>query len=279
MFQEEDKVLFSKHHNRMFMMDLRWENDGKPKPIVLFVHGFKGFKDWGPFNLIAEIFAKSGFCFAKVNLSHNGTTIQNQEDFEDLEAFGQNNFSIELDDLQLALDYLSTRKNLNWLSDEIYLIGHSRGGGLALVKTSEDSRVKKLATWAAVSDFFNLLGKEELHDWQHHGVRHIWNGRTKQDMPQYFQIYEDLLANKDRLDILKASEKIKTPTLIVHGTADETVSPDSAREIASRNHNSQLLFVENSGHTFEGKHPFREKELPGSLKLVVDNTISFFKKM
>ena len=47
MFQEEDKVLFSKHHNRMFMMDLRWENDGKPKPIVLFVHGFKGFKDWG----------------------------------------------------------------------------------------------------------------------------------------------------------------------------------------------------------------------------------------
>ncbi len=97
--------------------------------------------------MIADIFAKSGFCFAKVNLSHNGTTIQQQEDFEDLEAFGQNNFSIELDDLQLALDYLSTRKNPNWISDEIYLIGHSRGGGLALVKTSEDSRVKKLATW------------------------------------------------------------------------------------------------------------------------------------
>ena len=29
---------------------------GQPKPVVVFVHGFKGFKDWGHFNVLADYF-------------------------------------------------------------------------------------------------------------------------------------------------------------------------------------------------------------------------------
>ena len=31
--------------------------------VILFSHGFKGFKDWGPFNEIANFFALNGYVF------------------------------------------------------------------------------------------------------------------------------------------------------------------------------------------------------------------------
>ena len=58
-------------------------------PLIIFCHGYKGFKDWGAWNLMAEAFAKIGFCFIKFNFSHNGGTIEQPIDFPDLEAFWQ----------------------------------------------------------------------------------------------------------------------------------------------------------------------------------------------
>lgn len=72
----------------------------KPKPVIIFCHGYKGFKDWGAWNLVAKAFAKAGFFFLKFNFSHNGGTIEDPIDFPDLEAFAQNNFSKELEDLE-----------------------------------------------------------------------------------------------------------------------------------------------------------------------------------
>ncbi|MES2730386.1 MAG: hypothetical protein V4714_01515 [Bacteroidota bacterium] len=129
-----DLVLASVHHQRLFGVDATFTNDSKRKPVVIFIHGFKGFKDWGHFNLIADAFAQADMVFIKLNLSHNGTALDFPEDFADLEAFGHNNFSIELDDVGVLIDYLfsancvipSTEIDLQ----RLYLIGHSRGGGV-----------------------------------------------------------------------------------------------------------------------------------------------------
>ena len=93
-------------HGRRFAADATYEATGYPKPVVIFVHGFKGFKDWGHFPLVAEFFAREGFVCVKLNLSHNGVLIDGTGDLEDLDAFGRNNFSIELDDLGQLIDAL-----------------------------------------------------------------------------------------------------------------------------------------------------------------------------
>ena len=49
--------------------------------LVVFCHGFKGFKDWGAWHLVAEKFAQDGFIFLKFNFSHNGI---GQEDLQSL---------------------------------------------------------------------------------------------------------------------------------------------------------------------------------------------------
>jgi len=38
----------------------------------VYVHGFKGFKDWGFVPYIGETFASKGFAFLTFNFSHNG---------------------------------------------------------------------------------------------------------------------------------------------------------------------------------------------------------------
>ena len=66
-------IIPSSHHEKAITADYRFlESQPKKKALILFVHGFKGFKDWGVFNLMANAFAEKDFIFLKINLSHNG---------------------------------------------------------------------------------------------------------------------------------------------------------------------------------------------------------------
>ena len=91
--------------NRKFLLDVFYLQNGEKKPVVIFCHGFKGFKDWGHFNLVGERFAEEGCVFVKFNFSHNGTTPEDPLNFTDLKAFGNNNFSKELEDLAFPYVY------------------------------------------------------------------------------------------------------------------------------------------------------------------------------
>ena len=62
-------VIKSSYHNKEILYDVRYQPDGRPKVPVIFIHGFKGFKDWGTFNILSEYFAGKGFVFVKFNFS------------------------------------------------------------------------------------------------------------------------------------------------------------------------------------------------------------------
>ena len=69
---------------RGMLMDITYDTRHKDAPVVIFAHGFKGFKDWGTHNLVANYFAEHGFRYLKFNFSHNGTTADKPIDFVDL---------------------------------------------------------------------------------------------------------------------------------------------------------------------------------------------------
>jgi uncharacterized protein len=167
------------------LLDLFYKPTGQPKPVVIFSHGFKGFKDWGHFDLVAEAFAGEDLAFIKFNFSHNGTTPEDPLNFGDLGAFGKNNYIIELQDLKLVMDWVHENKVLHEELDprRIYLLGHSRGGGISILKAGEDQRVKKLCTWASVSTLVNRNKKKTIDTWKREGVVYAHNARTGQQMP------------------------------------------------------------------------------------------------
>ncbi|NEM98368.1 alpha/beta hydrolase family protein [Pontibacter burrus] len=269
-------------HGRPFTADAVYVPSGEPKPVVIFTHGFKGFKDWGHFNLLAKYFAEQGFMFIKFNFAYNGTTIEDYSDVHDLEAFGNNNFCLELDDLKALIDLVHNveeplpYKEMN--AKQLYLIGHSRGGGSVILKAAEDTRVKAVATWAAVNKFDQRWDELEVDKWKNEGVQWITNARTGQKMPMYYQIMENYLANKQRLEIPKVIKDMKQPLLILHGEEDETLPVLMAHDLKSWKPDAEMHLLPGADHSFGGKHPYEANELPEAARRAADLSIEFFRK-
>lgn len=252
------------------------------KPLVIFCHGYKGFKDWGSWDLVAAYFSKAEIFFVKFNFSHNGGTVDNPIDFPDLEAFAENNYSKELDDLDAMINLLSSENfeyhnHIN--TQDITVVGHSRGGGISIIKTSEDKRITRLVTWASVSSFGKRTSTTgDLVQWRKDGVKYVLNGRTKQQMPHNYQFYEDFKANEKRFDIASAIKRIEVPMLIIHAIDDSSVTFDEAKALNSWKPESELVGIRDSNHVFGAQHPWTQSQLPQALQLVVDKTIAFIKK-
>lgn len=266
------------HHHRPILTDCFYKENGRAKDLVIFAHGYKGFKDWGCWNLIAKKFAQQNFFFVKFNFSHNGGTASQPIDFPDLEAFAENNYTKELDDLQVVIDFIFKNKQFH---DEInfekmVLIGHSRGGGICCIKAAEEPRISKLVTWAGVCDFGKRTATVgNLSEWKRTGVKYVLNGRTKQQMPHNYQFYENFIANQDRLTIKKAVKRLEVPYLIVHGDADTSVSIEEGRSLERWSSLAELAIIEDGDHVFGARHPWLETELAKPLQNVVEKTINF----
>ena len=227
-------IIVEGKHNKPILVDVFYKADDLPKPTVIFCHGYKGFKDWGAWNIMAETFAKFGFCFVKFNFSHNGGTVEQPIDFPDLEAFGNNNYTKELDDLETVIDWVCENPTLktNTNSSKITLLGHSRGGGIVSIKADEDSRVKNIISLAGVSNYKERFSSGHLlEQWKLEGVMFVENGRTKQQMPHYFQYFENFIAHENRLTIQRAVSNLKIPHLIIHGSDDTSVSVEEAKAL------------------------------------------------
>lgn len=257
--------------------------------VIIFSHGFKGFKDWGPFNEMAKFFAKSGYTFVKFNFSHNGTTINDSKNFVDLEAFGNNNFSKELYDLGCVIDwvynsfklnhqeYFFSSKDNQLQNPKVYLLGHSRGGSISILKSSLDKRISSVVSWASPSDLLSkILFNETINKWKKNNVTYIYNSRTKQNMPLYYQFVEDCSRNRENLDIRLALKKIKIPHLQIHGDLDTTVLVQSAHDMKSWNVSTNLHIIKDADHVFNVSHPYNSKEFPKHLEEALFTTLSFF---
>jgi pimeloyl-ACP methyl ester carboxylesterase len=247
-------------------------------PCLIYLHGFKGFKDWGFVPHAGEFFARNGFSFLAFNFSHNGIGADMQS-FTELEAFKQNTFSLEVEESMEIIHLLAHTDFFGrYLNHSLGLIGHSRGGGLALLSASENRDVKATCTWSAVSRF-DRFSKEDRANWRQQGYREVVNSRTG----QVFQMGLDMLNDiekkgKTKLNILEAVRKLAKPLLIVHGEKDETVPYFEAEElnIFADPMQTKLQLIPQTGHTYGTKHPF-EGSNP-SFDMVLETTLDFFRK-
>lgn len=254
-------------------IDYRYIASDIPIIPVIYVHGYKGFKDWGANNLLADAFAKKNFLFLKFNFSHNGVSSDHLQDFVDLVAFGNNNYLIELKELSLVIDWLEgTHLPIDF--SQLSIIGHSRGGGIALLGTARDQRIKKTITWASVSDFSTRFPLDNSQ-WKSSGVYHVYNSRTKQMMPLYYQFYESFVDNKEILDLPTQCKNINQEVLIVHGEQDQAVSFSEAEFLNQIIPFSFLHLIKNTGHTFGASHPYKFSHIPWGLKIAMDVSVKF----
>jgi pimeloyl-ACP methyl ester carboxylesterase len=200
-------------------------------------------------------------------------------EFTELEKFKNNTFSLEVEEAREVFEKYRKGKLFGARPGvKMGVLGHSRGGGVALVAFCNHSDVKGICTWAAVSNFARYP-KAVIDKWREDGVLEIKNARTGQILHLGWQIHEDLMAHQDgKLNIRNAVERCEKPICIIHGENDEAVSSDDARSIFewAENAKAELHLIPDAGHTFGARHPFEETN--PHLEDVIQHTLSFFKQ-
>jgi len=243
--------------------------------IIIFLHGFMGFKDWGAWHLVQAHFTNEGFGFCKFNTTHNGGTIMNGIDFSDLDAFKKNTYTKEIEDVKCAIDWINAKVS-KWNG---HLIGHSKGGAVALIAGKKLKSIASVATWAAIASIGERFPiKLQLEEWKKNGVRYIKNGRTHQELPQSIDLYNDYKKNEKAYNLQDLCLNYVKPVFIAHGEDDNAVPIESGQRLAIWTQQS-LYTISNANHVFQSKHPWTAPTLPPELRKLCNKTIEFIRSL
>ncbi len=242
---------------------------------LVFVHGFKGFKDWGFGPYLGEFFANKGFFVITFNFSHNGVG-ENKTEFTKLEKFAKNTFSREVRELNEIIsafrnDFFEVKGDT-----PLGLIGHSRGGAIVLLTASKRNDVDAIVTWAAISKL-DRYSKRQNQEWRKKGYFEILNTRTNQMMRLNIDLLDDIENNSNSsLNIEKALKNLNKQLLIAHGEQDLAVPVAEAEQLYDWADKSKTEFYKlfSTGHTFDIVHPFNGTS--EKFEKLLDKTTNFF---
>lgn len=260
--------------------ELRWNEtaDTSPLPVVIVCHGFKAFKDWGPFPHIGHWFAEHGFVSIVFNFSHNGIGVHPRK-FTEHALFEKNTISLEIADVRTILDAIgrTTQPAAGWGRPlagtqtlpcdrmdpaRISVVGHSRGGGVALMTAKEDERVHAAVLWSSVSTF-NRYSPEQVRRWKEQGYWELHSITGTSAFRLGIDLLNDAQLNRERYDLLAAVSHLGKPLLIIHGTEDVPVKIREAEAMydAADKSLTQFVRLDGVGHMYGAKHPYK-KESP-----------------
>jgi uncharacterized protein len=239
--------------------DLRYAEGGTGLPLLIICHGFTAHKDWGPFPYFGRRFAGLGFASAVFNFSHNGMGPGSKR-FNDLEKFSRNTIGKELEDVRALLRAAEEGGFGDGRIDpsRIGIIGHSRGGGVAILSASREPRIRGVAAWSTVATFLRY-SPHQRDAWERQGFLPVTVRGLRTRLKFGIEVLRDLEANREVYDIPRAVRALKVPLLLVHGVADVSVrpaEPESLYAVADRS-KTEIVMLEGTGHTFGAKHPYR----------------------
>jgi pimeloyl-ACP methyl ester carboxylesterase len=234
----------------------------RPWPHVVVLHGFKGFMDWGFFPHLARSLAERGLAAVCFNTSGSGVG-EDPLVMSEVEAFAKNTVTREIEDLERVRTAAAEGRLGPLDARRAGLLGHSRGGGEALLHAAHHGGWRALATWAAIDavDRFDDATKEL---WRANGFILIANARTGQQHRVDLDALVDVERNRDRLDVEAACRALDLPVLLVHGEDDATVPVTALERLgaALRGPVRSLLRIPGAGHTFGAVHPFAGETAP-----------------
>jgi pimeloyl-ACP methyl ester carboxylesterase len=244
-------------------------------PVVIFCHGFKGFKDWGHWNQVAQFFGLQGCVFIKFNFSHNGVDPNDLTDLKDGESFAENTLSREKFDLEQVLKWVQTNEEQLPIDRfNINLIGHSRGAAIGYAVALEVEEVQRVISWAGVIDVREYLKRFDAAAWEENGFLPIVNARTGQEWRMNWTLMLDFLNEVQTWNLIDRASDLDAQLLMIHGDEDEAVSIEESRKVAERVPHAILVELEGAGHTFGSTHPPQDR-MPKDLLEASEETLEF----
>jgi len=183
---------------------------GAKHPVLIFNRG--GNRDMGKIGLDELLFMRT---FAKSGYVVLGSQYRGSDGGEGRDEFGGRDVDDVLNLLPLA------RRLGNVDLDNVYMVGHSRGGMMVYLALKRGMRVSAAVAWGAPTDL-EALGRERPVM-----VRYVYS----EIIPHFARRPEDALRERSAVEW---PEALDTPLLLVHGDADKRVPASQAIELAAR---------------------------------------------
>lgn len=273
----KQNILINTSQNNILQTTIYYERNPDDKPCVILVHGFQGFKDWGYVPFFAQELAQLGFFVVTFNFSHNGIGTDPFK-ITELEKFANNTISLEVSELgEMVEFYKNGGFGFDGSKNKIGLIGHSRGGGIALIHSAEKYNVDALILWGTIATFERYT-KNQINRLLKDGFLELKNNKTNQVLKINRILIDDYIANRERFNLLERIKSLSIRTLIIHGDQDLIVPVNEAFQLYnnSNNEKTELVIIEGAGHTFNVFHPYTGSS--PQFEKVKEHTISFLKK-
>jgi uncharacterized protein len=229
----------------------------RKQPVTILCHGFSTSKDGRTYVRLEEILNQNGIATFRFDFFGHG---ESEGRFEDI------TLSESVDDVLNALEYI--RKSG---FTRIGLFGSSFGGMASILAASRSDLPLLLALKSPVTDYRTMpltqLTDDEVEEWKGRGFIEIETFNNEKRRLNY-TFYEDA----KETHAYDAALRIKIPTLIVHGEADETVPVKQSRKAAKRIPDCRLVTIPGCDHVYSNREHF-ERMLEMISGFIVQNML------
>ena len=233
--------------------------DGDARGVVVIVHGYMGFKDYGMFPWLAARMCEQGLIVHRVNLAHSGMD-HGQGQVND-DAFRRGTWSSAVLDILRVVGAVQ-QGVLAGQGLGLVLLGHSRGGSSCLLTAGRHGRDELMQMVCGVISLsapssLRRFSEEALAQLGRGEVFELASSRTGQTLHvDPIWLYEQD-NDPDAHDLQARVGEIIVPVLVIHGAEDPTVSPSDAVSLASANPARVWVhIVEHGDHVFNTPNPF-----------------------
>jgi uncharacterized protein len=227
-------------------------------PVVLVIPGLKGFTRWGSFPHICQAIASGGKAVIGIDFSCGGVENFGSE-ITRIDLAEKDSPSRQIAEVNLVMDELRGARE-GWLAqldrDNFWVLGHSRGGAIAILAAEGKSCVRGVVTWSSISTF-SRYPAEVIEMWKAAGHLNVPNARTGQDYFLGRDFLNDVLSFP-RDKVLNCLSRLGKPVLIVHGEADTSVPAEEAHELfdAAAPELRELCIIPKGDDNYGAIHPF-----------------------
>jgi dipeptidyl aminopeptidase/acylaminoacyl peptidase len=252
----KEKIFFNNSKGNKLCGILSNPTSKKEKPIIILCHGFSTSKEGRTYVRLEEILNDKGISTFRFDFFGHG---ESEGKFEEITT------SEAVDDIQQAIKFLQEAGY-----KKIGLVGSSFGGMASIITASKTSALYVLALKSPVSDYMDMIhtreDEKEIEKWRQQGFVEVSGvgGETRKISYSFYEEAEEIKA-------YEAAQKIKIPTLIVHGDKDETVPLEQSKKTASLIENCRLEIIGGGDHTYSEPEHF-EKMLDLISEFIVEQS-------
>jgi alpha-beta hydrolase superfamily lysophospholipase len=233
--------------------------EGDPRAVVLIVHGYLGYKEYGMFPWLASRLCGSGHIVHRINLSHSGMD-HGAGPFDEA-VFARDTWSRGIEDIALLLEAID-RGQLAGQDCGAVLLGHSRGGAGCLLATGRHggeeafARVVGIVSMSSPAALMQIT-EEDAERMLAEGSMPLASSRTGQTLRVGAAWLQEQRDDPEAHDLLAQVATLKVPVGLLHGADDPTVSAKDAVTIAQANPpRVRVHIVDGGDHVFNTPNPF-----------------------